>query len=79
MGLFDRTHLRWFTRGAMQEAIQAAGLTPVELVPRIFDRDRAVAFARAMAPSLQAMGLDPNDWLKRSQPLQYVWRALKQG
>lgn len=77
MGLFDRTHLRWFTRGAMQEAIVAAGLTPVELVPRIFDRDRATAFAQAMAPGLKAIGVDPQDWLRRSLPLQYVWRAVK--
>jgi SAM-dependent methyltransferase len=77
MGLFDRTHLRWFTRGAMQEAIAAAGLTPAECHPRIFDKDRAIAFARAATPTLQAMGVDPNDWLRRSMPLQYVWRAVK--
>ena len=77
MGLFDRTHLRWFTRGAMQEAIEAAGLKPVELVPRIFDRDRAVAFTRAVAPGLEAIGVKPEEWLRRSLPLQYVWRAVK--
>jgi predicted TPR repeat methyltransferase len=77
MGLFDRTHLRWFTRAAMQGAIEAAGLRPVEVAPRIFDRDRALAFARAMAPGLKAIGVDPNDWLRRSLPLQYVWRAVK--
>jgi SAM-dependent methyltransferase len=78
MGLFDRTHLRWFTRDSMQQAIQAAGLRPMEIAPRIFDRDRVIAFARAMAPALQAMGVDPNDWLKRSLPLQHVWRAVKE-
>jgi predicted TPR repeat methyltransferase len=77
MGLFDRTHLRWFTRDAMKDAIEAAGLRPVEVAPRIFDKDRAVAFAQAMAPALKAIGVDPNDWLRRSLPLQYVWRAVK--
>jgi SAM-dependent methyltransferase len=77
MGLFDRTHLRWFTRGGMQEAIEGAGLKPVELAPRIFDRDKAAAFAKALLPGLQAIGVDPNDWFRRSQPLQYVWRAVK--
>jgi SAM-dependent methyltransferase len=77
MGLFDRTHLRWFTRGSMQQAIEAAGLRPVELAPRVFDRERAVAFARAMAPGLQALGISPEDWLRRSLPLQYVFRAVK--
>jgi SAM-dependent methyltransferase len=77
MGLFDRTHLRWFTRDAMAEAIVAAGLKPVEVAPRIFDRDRALAFAKAMAPGLQAIGVSPEDWLRRSLPLQYVWRAVR--
>lgn len=77
MGLFDRTHLRWFTRRGMQEAIEAAGLRPVECAPRIFDRDRAVAFAQALLPGLKAIGVDPDDWLRRSLPLQYVWRAVK--
>lgn len=77
MGLFDRTHLRWFTRGSMQQAIEAAGLRPVELAPRIFDRERATAFARALAPALGAIGVPTEDWLRRSLPLQYVWRAVK--
>jgi SAM-dependent methyltransferase len=77
MGLFDRTHLRWFTRAAMKDAIEAAGLRPMELVPRIFDRDRATAFAQAMAPGLMAIGVDPEEWLRRSLPLQWVWRAVK--
>jgi len=76
-GLFDETHLRWFTRQGMREAIEQAGLTPLEVVPRIFGRDKAEAFARQMAPALQAMGVAPADWLRRSAPLQYVWRATR--
>lgn len=75
MGLFDRTHLRWFTRDAMKAALEQAGLVPLEVVPRIFDRPRAEEFARRIAPALQAIGTAPNDWLRRSLPLQYVWRA----
>lgn len=77
MGLFDRTHLRWFTRDGMRDAILAAGLRPVEIVPRIFDRDRAVDFAAKLQLGLQALGVDPDEWLRRSLPLQYVWRAVK--
>jgi SAM-dependent methyltransferase len=76
-GLFDRTHLRWFTRKGMQEALEQAGLVPLEVAPRIFDRERAEAFARQMAPALTAMGVAPDDWLRRSAPLQYVWRAAR--
>jgi SAM-dependent methyltransferase len=76
-GLFDQTHLRWFTRGSMKAALEQAGLTPLEVVPRIFGRDKAEAFAQQMAPALQAMGIAPADWLRRSAPLQYVWRATR--
>ena len=77
MGLFDRTHLRWFSREGMKQALEQAGLVPIEAAPRIFNRDRAEAFARQMAPSLQALGVTVEDWLRRSAPLQYVWRATR--
>ena len=76
-GLFDRTHLRWFTKQGMQQALEQAGLLPLEVVPRIFDRDRATEFARRLAPALQALGVTEADWLRRSAPLQYVWRATR--
>jgi SAM-dependent methyltransferase len=77
MGLFDRTHLRWFTRDGMRQALEAAGLLPLDCTPRIFGRDKAEAFARKLEPALAAMGVTREDWLRRSAPLQYVWRATR--
>ncbi|MDP3416480.1 class I SAM-dependent methyltransferase [Falsiroseomonas sp.] len=74
-GLFDRTHLRWFTRDGMRQALEAAGLVPLEVAPRIFDLPRAEAFAKEVEPALAALGTTREDWLRRSAPLQYVWRA----
>jgi SAM-dependent methyltransferase len=76
-GLFDRTHLRWFTRDGMKQALEGAGLIPLEAAPRIFQPERAEAFAKQMEPALRALGVDPADWLRRSAPLQYVWRAVR--
>lgn len=76
-GLFDRTHLRWFTRSGMKEALEGAGLVPLEVVPRSFATEKAEAFAKQMEPALRALGVDPADWLRRSAPLQYVWRAVR--
>lgn len=76
-GLFDRTHLRWFTRSGMKEALEAAGLVPLEAAPRSFATEQAEAFAKQMEPALRALGVDPADWLRRSAPLQYVWRAVR--
>ncbi|MBU8540335.1 class I SAM-dependent methyltransferase [Falsiroseomonas tokyonensis] len=76
-GLFDRTHLRWFSRQTMLEALREAGLQPLDVLPRIFEPERAEAFAEAMAPALKAIGVAKEDWLRRSAPLQYVWRATR--
>ena len=76
-GLYDRTHLRWFTPPMMQQALMQAGLTPIEVAPRIFQPEQAEHFATAMAPALEALGIDPAGWLDRSRPLQYVWRATR--
>lgn len=77
MGLFDRTHLRWFTRQTMREALEQAGYVPLEVAPRVFGRDRAEAFAKAIAPGLSALGVEVNEWARRALPLQYVWRAAR--
>ncbi len=76
-GLFDRTHLRWFTLGATRQALQDAGLTPHDVVPRIFDLQDATRFADRLAPSLAALGVDRADYVRRAAPLQFVWRAGK--
>jgi SAM-dependent methyltransferase len=78
-GLYDRTHLRWFTPRMMQQALSDAGLVPIEVAPRIFLPEQAEAFAAAMAPALAALGIDQAGWLDRSRPLQYVWRATRRA
>lgn len=78
-GLYDRTHLRWFTPRMMQQALTEAGLVPIEVAPRIFLPEQAEAFAAAMAPALATLGIDQAGWLDRSRPLQYVWRATRRA
>ncbi len=75
-GLLDRTHLRWFTARTMQAALREAGLQPLDVAPRVFDAEACANFVSAMAPSLQAMGVDPEEYFRRASPLQHVWRAL---
>ena len=74
-GLFDRTHLRWFTREMMRKGLTELGLIPCDVVPRVFEPEKAEAFVRAMAPALQAIGVDPVEYAPRAAPLQYVWRV----
>ncbi len=76
-GLFDRTHLRWFTPRMMGNALVAAGLQLSDIAPRPMAREPAERFTTAIAPALQALGVDPAEYLNRALPLQFIWRARK--
>jgi SAM-dependent methyltransferase len=76
-GLLDRTHLRWFTPRSMARALADAGLEPADLTPRPADTEAAHRFAQAMAPGLRAIGVDPQEYLNRAGPLQFIWRARR--
>jgi SAM-dependent methyltransferase/glycosyltransferase involved in cell wall biosynthesis len=78
-GLFDATHLRWFTPETTRQALARAGLVPCDVAARVFDRAMAERFANAMAPALKALGIDPQGYLTRSAPLQHVWRARRRA
>jgi SAM-dependent methyltransferase len=72
-GLLDETHLRWYTIDTMREGLEAAGLVPFDVMPRVFDPAGVQQFATAIAPALVALGV----YAQRAAPLQYIWRALK--
>jgi 2-polyprenyl-3-methyl-5-hydroxy-6-metoxy-1,4-benzoquinol methylase len=76
-GLFDRTHLRWFTPRTMARALTEAGLEIADAAPRPINTEQAEQFTNVMAPALQALGVDPQEYLNRSVPLQVIWRARK--
>ena len=76
-GLFDRTHLRWFTPRTMARALAEAGLALSDAAPRPIATERAEQFTNMLTPALQAMGVDPQEYLNRSIPLQVIWRARK--
>ncbi len=76
-GLFDRTHLRWFTPRNMGAALSAAGLVLTDVAPRPTNTENAGKFVQALAPSLQAFGIDPQEYFNRASPVQFIWRARK--
>jgi SAM-dependent methyltransferase len=76
-GLFDRTHLRWFTPRTMAQALTDAGLQLADVAPRPIDKREGIKFINALAPALQTMGIDPANYANRALPLQYIWRARK--
>lgn len=48
-GIFDRTHLRWFTRSDAIELVEQAGLSLVRVVPSYWARGPRLALRRAVA------------------------------
>jgi SAM-dependent methyltransferase len=76
-GLLDATHLRWFSLDSTRRMLLEAGLALCDVHPRVFDAEKGRAFVTAIAPSLRAMGVDPQEYLTRASAIQYVWRARK--
>jgi len=78
-GLFDRTHLRWFSFATMREALSRAGVHPHDVMGRVFDAPDSARFTQMIEPGLRAMGIDPAEYLARARPLQHVWRARRRA
>lgn len=75
-GLFDRTHIRWFTLVTMLELFTQAGLTVEAGVPRVFDEPQRERFLPAIHAMAAAAGRDPEMAVQDALPLQYVFRAV---
>ena len=76
-GLFDRTHLRWFTKKNIIALLEEAGLQIHDITPRIFGKEQAIQFVQALEPALTNLNLDPEEFLQGAAPLQYVAQAGK--
>ena len=76
-GIFDKTHLRWFTRNSIVELFASLELKITSFQPRIFKLEQAKKFTKIMEPCLEKMGQTPQKFLEGSAPLQYVVTATK--
>ncbi|MBI6920413.1 class I SAM-dependent methyltransferase [Pseudomonas monteilii] len=75
-GLFDRTHIRWFTLATMLELFTQAGLTVEAGVPRVFNEPQRERFLPVIHAMAAAAGKDPEMAVQDALPLQYVFRAI---
>jgi len=71
-GLFDRTHIRWFALTDMRQLLQQAGLVVEKIIPRVFKPENGQTLLQALLPAAQLLGVDPQQFIQHSQPLQYV-------
>lgn len=70
--------LRWFNLDSMRENLIRAGLTLCDVVTREPDGDQAARFAASLAPGLQAMDIDPQEYARRAAPSHLIWRVSKE-
>jgi|SRR5215831_1154842 len=75
-GLFDRTHIRWFTRITIIDMFTKAGLVIEKAFPRIFDNSAGTKVIEAIRNTATSLGMDPNVAVNDSLPIQYVLKAV---
>lgn len=75
-GLFDRTHIRWFTRTTIIDMFLKAGFVIERGVPRIFDNAPGAKVIDAIRSAATSLGMDPNLAVNDALPLQYVVKAV---
>ena len=73
-GIFDRTHLRFFTLESLQQMLRQAGFTPAKIRARnvLLDRAEAERWTAALADAADKLGLDAEHFRRRAEALQYV-------
>ena len=74
-GLFDRTHLRWFTRQTIIELFQQTGFQIAEGKSRIFEETNRDRFIPLLGQLARESGADPEAAMRDATPLQFVIRA----
>ncbi len=74
-GLFDRTHIRWFTKTTIGDLFKSSGFRIIEGMERVFYepfREEVLVGIKALA---EATGADVQQAVHNARPLQWVVRA----
>jgi len=76
-GLFDRTHLRWFTKSGIEELFRGSGFELIELHARVAHQEQSRVFVDAMRPALEALKLNAEQFSNGVSAFQYIVIARK--
>ncbi len=78
-GLFDRTHIRWFTLNDMIGLMEQAGLVVENVAARTFEAADSMGpdVIDYLEPLAHYLGVGPDQLAQRAMPLQYVLQARK--
>ncbi|MGL5033338.1 MAG: class I SAM-dependent methyltransferase, partial [Microcystaceae cyanobacterium] len=76
-GLLGRTHLRFFTLASIQKWFAEAGLQIYEIQTRGQKKENFQTVQELLAPVIQSLGIDAQQFATQTGAVQYVVRALK--
>lgn len=71
-GLFDATHIRWFTLDDMLRLFMQAELSVSQVFPREFPCDQGISVMEDLEPLARNLGVDPDVLIARGQVLKFV-------
>lgn len=71
-GLFDRTHIRWFTLENMVNLVEASGLTVESVHPRVFEEPQGLSVMEDLEALALNLGSSPDALIQRGMALQFV-------
>jgi 2-polyprenyl-3-methyl-5-hydroxy-6-metoxy-1,4-benzoquinol methylase len=71
-GIFDRTHIRWFTLRDMVSLLNKVELNIENSIGRVFDADNGKIFVNQLSGLAEILDVDMNALCEQCLPLQYV-------
>jgi len=75
-GLFDRTHIRWFTRRTIHEMFQGAGYAVEDGVGRVYEEPQRETFLPIIRMMAVAARADGDRAVADAQVFQYIFRCV---